>query len=71
MITCLKGFAENFKHEEDWGDIWSLDGLYLNDAQARIFVSKAIAAGYETDAEVPEYFVREWLGLQKKEGCAK
>ena len=71
MITCLKGFTENFKHEEDWGDIWSLDGLYLNDAQARIFVSKAIAAGYETDAEVPEYLVREWLGLQKKEGGAE
>lgn len=66
MITCLKGFVENFKHEENWGDIWSLDGLYLNDAQARIFVSKAMEAGYETDAEVPECLVREWLGLSKK-----
>ena len=67
MITWLKGFAENFKYEKDWGDIWSLDGLYLNDAQARIFVSRAIEAGYATDADVPEALVREWLGLPKKE----
>ena len=71
MITGLKGFVENFKHEKSWGDIWRLDGRYLNDAQARIFVSKAIEAGYETDAEVPEHLVREWLGLPKKEGNEK
>ena len=71
MITCLKGFAENFKRQKNWGDIWSLDGLYLNDAQARIFVRKAIAAGYETDAEVPEELVRVWLGLPKKRGGAE
>lgn len=71
MITYLKGFVENFKHKNNWGDIWTLDGLYLNDHQARIFVGKAIAAGYETDAEVPDNLVREWLGLPKKEGGAE
>lgn len=71
MITCLKGFAENFKHKKDWGCIWCLDGLYLNDTQARIFVRKAIEAGYKTDAEVPDDLVREWLGLTKREGDMK
>jgi len=69
MTTCLSGFAELFKHEEDWGGIWSLDGLHLNDAQARIFVKKAMEAGYITDDEVPEELVREWLGLPKKVGA--
>ena len=71
MITDLKGFAENYRHEPNWGDIWTLDGLYLNDRQARIFVEKAIEAGYETDAEVPDSLVREWLGLPRKEGGNK
>ena len=66
LRTCLKGFVQNFRRKKDWGDIWSLDGLYLNDAQARIFVNRAIAEGYEYDVDVPDEKVREWLGLPKR-----
>lgn len=65
--TNLKGFVRNFKHRSNWGRLWKLDGSFLNDAQARIFVSKAIEAGYETDTEVPEDLVRKWLGLTREE----
>lgn len=67
MRTNLKGFLVNYRRRKNWGGIWKLDGEYLTDRQARIFVQKAIAAGYECDEDVPEDLVREWLGLSKKE----
>ena len=66
MRTDLEGFVN--QHLKNWGRLWKLDGSYLNDEQARIFVSKAMEAGYETDADVPEDLVREWLGLTSKKG---
>lgn len=64
MRIDLKSFARDFR-KKSWGGIWSIDGIYLSDKQARLFVMKAIAAGYETDSEVPDSLVREWLGISK------
>jgi len=66
MRTNLKGFVKNFGNKRDWGGLWSIDGRELNDRQARIFVNKAIEAGYECDVDVPEDLIREWLGISKK-----
>lgn len=47
-----------------------LDGRCLTDAEARIFVDRAIAAGYTFDEDVPEDKIREWIGWTKKESEA-
>lgn len=64
MRINLKSFASDFR-KKSWGGLWSIDGIYLSDKQARLFVMKAIAAGYEFDNEVPDRLVHEWLGISK------
>lgn len=65
LKTYLPGFKRNWA-KKNWSDIFSMDGLYLSDAQARLFVDRAIAEGYEYDVDVPDDKVREWLGLNKE-----
>ena len=51
---------------KNWGDVFSLNGLPLSDELAHEFVDRAIAEGYEYDADIPDEKVREWIGLNKK-----
>lgn len=60
MRTNLHQFAVVFANK-NWAHIWKLDGQYLTNLQAHLFVRKAIEGGYETDEDVPEDLVREWL----------
>ena len=65
LKTYLPGFKRNWANRS-WSDVFSMDGLYLSDDQAHLFVDRAIAEGYEYDVDVPDEMVREWLGLNKK-----
>ena len=66
MKTNLVGFRKHYARK-NWSGIWSIDGHELTDAEARIFVDRAIAAGYTVDEDVPDDLIREWIGLPKKE----
>lgn len=64
MRVNLKALARDFG-KKSWDGLWSIDGINLSDEQARLFVMKAIAAGYEFDEDVPDSLIREWLGICK------
>ncbi len=66
MKTHLIRFRENFARK-NLGGLWTIDGHELTDAEARIFVDRAIAAGYTYDVDVSDDLIREWIGLPKKE----
>lgn len=65
MKTYLIGFRKLYARR-NWGGIWSIDGHELTNAEAHIFVDRAIEAGYEYDSDVPDSLVREWIGLLPK-----
>lgn len=68
MKTNLIGFRKLYgRRKNNWFGLWRLDGRELTDREARIFVDRAIAAGYTYDEDVPEDLIREWIGLPKKE----
>lgn len=69
MIIQLKTYLPGFKRNwagKSWSEVFSLDGLFLSDEQAHVFVDRAIAEGYEYDVDVPDEKVREWLALNKE-----
>lgn len=63
MTTNLIGLKKNFPRK-NWSGYWEIDGHKLSNSEAHKFVDMAIAAGYKTDAEVPDELVRKWLGLK-------
>lgn len=69
MKTNLIGFRKLYGRRNMFG-LWRLDGRWLTDAEARIFVDRAIEAGYKFDEDVPEDKIREWIGWTKKESEA-
>ena len=72
MKTNFIGFRKLYgQRRNNWSGLWSLDGRELTDAEARIFVDRAIAAGYTYDEDVPEDKIREWIGWTNRKGDAK
>lgn len=65
MKTHLVGFRKNYARK-NWKGLWSIDGHELTDAEARLFVDRAIEAGYVFDTDVPDNLIREWIGLLPK-----
>ena len=65
LKTYLPAFKRNWAYK-NWGGVFSLNGLPLSDELAHAVVDRAIAEGYEYDADVPDEKVREWIGLNKK-----
>ena len=71
MKTNLIGFRKwNGGRSNNLFGLWRLDGRALTDREARIFVDRAIEAGYIFDEDVPEDKIREWIGWTKKESEA-
>lgn len=66
MRTNLISFRRNYAHRK-WDGLWSIDGHELTNEEARVFVDRAIAAGYTYDEDVPDDLVREWIGQHKNE----
>lgn len=65
MRTNLIGLKKH-SPRGNWAGFWSLDGHEFTNSEAHKFVDMAIAAGYETDEDVPEELVRKWIGWDKE-----